>query len=99
MVASPKDEVWGLVYEITRKDLKSLDRFEGYPDVYTRFRGRVNTPTGSLSNVWTYSVVQKRNFIPPTQRYLNVIREAAKKFEFPEPYQAVLERVETVKGE
>ena len=36
IVESPGDVVWGIIYSITEEDLKSLDRYEGYPHYYTK---------------------------------------------------------------
>src|SRR5579872_2588960 len=36
IVESPKDVVWGGLYEITDGDLKKLDKKEGFPTIYQR---------------------------------------------------------------
>ncbi len=91
----PSREVWGFVYEISDQDLKSLDEYEGYPTAYTRFKTRIHTPSKILDDVWVYTVVRKKGFVPPTQAYLGIIQKAAKAFNFPENYRKLLDGVET----
>ena len=44
-------EVFGAGYEISERDLSSLDRYEGYPDFYDRITVKVFTQEGnSLGN-------------------------------------------------
>jgi len=93
IVEKEGQEVWGLVFEITEPDLESLDVYEGYPDVYTRFQVAVHTDATTLQGVWVYSVVDKKDIIAPSQHYLNIIRSAAKQFAFPQSYQTSLSEV------
>ena len=39
---SPGGLCYGVLWDITKADLRALDRLEGYPYYYTRFRVRVN---------------------------------------------------------
>jgi len=96
VVEDPKEEVWGLIYEISTDDLRELDGHEGYPDTYTRFQARIRTEKGYISGVWVYKVVQKEPFIPPTKEYLGIIKAAAAKFNFPENYRQYLDSIRTV---
>lgn len=43
VVLDPQKEVWGVVYELTMRDLELLDNYEGYPKVYTRFQTSIET--------------------------------------------------------
>lgn len=36
IVESKADAIWGIIYSITDEDFVSLDRFEGYPNYYTK---------------------------------------------------------------
>ncbi len=84
-------EVWGLVFEISDSDLERLDRYEGcYNDqtsLYERWKAVINTPDGQVSDVWVYTVVEKQKFVPPTSEYLQIIKDAAVKWNFPKSYQ------------
>jgi gamma-glutamylcyclotransferase (GGCT)/AIG2-like uncharacterized protein YtfP len=95
IVVDAESEVWGLIYELSKEDLQCLDNCEGYPDVYTRFQTSIKTRSGTISNVWVYTVVQKKNFVPPTKAYIEIIKSAALRFQFPETYLSYLETVET----
>jgi len=90
-----KDEgsvVWGLVYEISAADLESLDRYEGHPDMYTRFPVTVLGHEQTYPDAWVYEVVDRAEHIPPTQEYLNIIKHAARRHRFPADYQKYLDR-------
>lgn len=95
IVVDPDNEVWGLIYELSAEDLHCLDDYEGYPDVYTRFQISIKTLTGSISDVWVYTVVRKNNFIPPTKAYMEMIKNAASEHQFPKTYRSYLDTIET----
>ena len=84
-------KVWGLVFEISDSDLERLDRYEGYykdqNSLYERWKAVINTPNGQISDVWVYTVVEKQKFVPPTSEYLQIIKDAAVKWNFPKSYQ------------
>lgn len=95
IMEDPKKEVWGLLYQISERDLENLDEYEGYPTAYTRFTTSIHTPSGRIEPVWVYEVVQKKGFVPPTKEYLDIIRKAGKELNFPENYRKELDVVET----
>ena len=80
-------EVWGLVFELSNSDLKRLDSYEGcYNDqtsLYERWKAVINTPKGQISDVWVYTVVEKQKFVQPTLEYLQIIKDAAVRWNFP----------------
>ena len=96
-------EVWGLVFEISDTDLERLDRYEGYnkernegrkelnsrymTDLYERWKTVIDTSNGQVCDVWVYTVVEKQKFVPPTSEYLQIIKDAAVKWNFPKSYQ------------
>ncbi len=94
IVLDSDHEVWGLIYAISIEDLHRLDDYEGYPDAYIRFQTSIKTLTGS-PNIWVYTVVRKKSFIPPTKEYMQLIKNAAVKLQFPERYRSHLETIET----
>ncbi len=79
-------EVWGLLYQITDSDLKELDKFEGYPDAYTRFQTDARTENKIYKGAYVYTVRLKSDFILPSSAYFNIIKRAATKHAFPEQY-------------
>jgi gamma-glutamylcyclotransferase (GGCT)/AIG2-like uncharacterized protein YtfP len=95
VVLDSNHEVWGLIYDLSTEDLHLLDRYEGYPDVYTRFQTSIETLMGSISDVWVYTVVHKNNFIPPTKAYMEIIKNAALEHQFPETYYLYLDTIKT----
>jgi len=84
-------EVWGLVFEISDSDLERLDRYEGcykeQTSLYERWKAVIGTPDGQVCDVWVYTVVEKQKFVPPTSEYLQIIKDAAVKWNFPKSYQ------------
>ena len=88
-------EVWGLVFELSSEDLKRLDRYEGcykdQPSLYERWKAAIDAPDGQVCDVWVYAVVEKQKFVRPTPEYLQIIRDAAARWNFPQTYQRTLE--------
>lgn len=95
VVECPGERVWGLVFDMTDQDLASLDRFEGYPDQYGRFMARIDTPQGVLEG-WVYTAASKQAFVPPSRRYVEIMKEAALRHGFPDTYVRMLEGVTAV---
>jgi len=71
-------------------DLERLDRYEGYhkdwTSLYERWKTVIDTPNGQVSDVWVYTVVEKQKFVKPTPEYLQIIKDAAVKWNFPKAY-------------
>jgi gamma-glutamylcyclotransferase (GGCT)/AIG2-like uncharacterized protein YtfP len=90
VIQAQDSKVWGLVFEISDTDLERLDRYEGYhkdeTSLYERWKTVIDTPNGQVSDVWVYTVVEKQKFVKPTLEYLQIIKEAAKKWNFPKTY-------------
>ena len=95
VVVAPQQEVWGLVYDVSTAGLERLDIYEGYPHMYTRFQGIIGTSQGVVTDVWIYTVVNKQDFIPPSQAYVSIMQQAAQRFGFPETYRAFLDGIVT----
>ena len=85
-------KVWGLVFEISDTDLERLDRYEGYykdqNSLYECWKAVINTPNGQISDVWVYTVVEKQKFVQPTVEYLQIIKDAAVRWNFPKVTEA-----------
>ena len=69
------ERVLGAVYEISDKDLKSLDRNEGYPDVYNRQSVRVRKEDGDTVEAITYIKVDQSEETQPSPDYVSIIRQ------------------------
>ena len=87
VIQDQDSKVWGLVFKLSNSDLKRLDSYEGcYNDqtsLYERWKTVINTPKGQISDVWVYTVVEKQKFVQPTLEYLQIIKDAAVKWNFP----------------
>jgi gamma-glutamylcyclotransferase len=95
VISDPDQKVWGFIYEVSERDLKRLDDYEGWPDYYTRFQSSIHASTGIIADVWVYTVVEKSKFEPPTKEYLGIIKSASARLGFPREYASELEKVET----
>ena len=97
VIQDQDSKVWGLVFEISDSDLERLDRYEGYhkdqTSMYERWKAVIDTPNGQISDVWVYTVVEKQKFVQPTLEYLQIIKDAAVRWNFPKDYQQTLELV------
>jgi gamma-glutamylcyclotransferase (GGCT)/AIG2-like uncharacterized protein YtfP len=64
----------GVLWDITKEDLQSLDMLEGYPYYYTRFRVRVN-----LGNHFVYALTYQMNdqtyMQEPGSGYLDMVTQ------------------------
>ena len=91
VIQEQDSEVWGLVFEISDSDLERLDRYEGcykeQTSLYERWKAVIDIPNGQVCDVWVYTVVEKQKFVPPTSEYLQIIKDAAVKWNFPKSYQ------------
>lgn len=71
---SPGGICYGVLWDISKKDLKALDALEGYPYYYTRFRVRVNTGNGFVYAL-TYQMNDQSYLQEPSVGYLNMVTE------------------------
>ena len=76
--------------------MDSLDFYEGCykdrPSLYERSKVVINTPKGPIPDVWLYTVVEKQKFEAPTAKYLEIIKNAAVQWNFPNVYQRILQQ-------
>ena len=94
VVKSPGDTVWGILYELSNHALELLDTFEGYPYDYTRTKHTIINPEGNGLEAWVYLVKRKDgDFIPPSNKYLEIIKRTAKEAGFPKDYIAYLNTI------
>jgi len=69
------EKVLGAVYEISEKDLKRLDGYEGYPTIYDRRKVTVWTETNESTEAITYIKIDQSHALPPSPEYLTVIQQ------------------------
>lgn len=65
--------VYGALYQISRSAEKRLDAYEEYPTLYKKMYFKHKN-----KKVMTYTMVIKSKLVPPTTKYLNVIKQGYK---------------------
>ena len=101
VVAKPGHDVWGVVYQIDERDLRELDRIEGFrpdrgPEENSYNRREVSVlREGDINRaltVATYVATKQNDWTPPSQTYLGKIIEEARFWGFPHEYREGLEQ-------
>ncbi len=69
------EKVLGAIYELSERDLRRLDKHEGYPDAYTRINVTVTDEFGDRIEAVTYVKVGQLEETPPSREYLSVIQQ------------------------
>ena len=66
-------KVYGALYKISKSDESKLDIYEEYPTLYKKiyFKYKGN-------KVMAYTMVRKTKLVPPTTRYLNIVKQGYK---------------------
>lgn len=68
--------VKGVVYEVTKSDIKALDRYEGFPRFYKKVRCIVEGPYNKFYEAFMYKMQPDvRELELPSKSYLDVISE------------------------
>lgn len=75
------EKVIGAVYEISDRDLRLLDKHEGYPTTYNRLKVTVWTETGEPVEAVTYIKIEQSQETQPSQEYLAVIQQGYRDWE------------------
>ena len=81
--------VWGVVFSVCRRDLITLDSFEGVPGSYERDRVDVIDQQGLTYRVWTYFAVaadKPPREYSPHKDYIDLYVRGAKYFGLPQDY-------------
>jgi gamma-glutamylcyclotransferase len=73
-------KVIGGVYEISERDLRSLDKHEGYPAVYDRRNVVVMTKDGEPVEAVTHIKREQSEETQPSPEYLEVLRQGYKEW-------------------
>ena len=66
-------KVYGALYLISKSAEKRLDIYEEYPTLYKKMFFKHNN-----KKVMTYIMVKKTKLVPPTTKYLNIIKQGYK---------------------
>ena len=66
-------KVYGALYQISRNAEKRLDVYEEYPTLYKKMYFKHQN-----KKVMTYIMTRKSKLVPPTIRYLNIIKKGYK---------------------
>jgi gamma-glutamylcyclotransferase (GGCT)/AIG2-like uncharacterized protein YtfP len=74
ILPSSGHEVHGGVYEVSPRDLVSLDEYEDCPELYDRRTIVVMTPSGAAEAI-AYQMRVAYNFAPPAEDYWHLVRK------------------------
>lgn len=77
VVPSGGDEVHGALYEVTERDLASLDEYEDCPALYQRVNVTVRTTDGPCEAL-TYQMRPGYTFTPPVPDYWHLVAKGYK---------------------
>jgi gamma-glutamylcyclotransferase (GGCT)/AIG2-like uncharacterized protein YtfP len=69
------EKVLGAIYEISDRDLRRLDKYEGYPDTYDRLKVTVYRDTGEPVEAITYIKLSQSEETKPSPEYLAVVKQ------------------------
>ena len=69
------EKVLGAIYEISEQCLRQLDKYEGYPHDYTRFKVTVFDEDGEPTEAITYIKAGQLTETKPSKEYLAVIQQ------------------------
>jgi len=81
--ARKKDQVHGALYRISKRDLKALDIYEGYPYLYYRDTVKVEARGMGLVRAITYKMHKYFEVSPPRAGYYEIIQEGYRNWGLP----------------
>lgn len=74
IVKSKDGEVYGAIYEVSDEDIKCLDRYEGYPRLYTKINVTIEDEFGEIYDAFVYVMVFK-GIMEPSESYYKIIKQ------------------------
>ena len=90
----PDAQVWGVMYQITRRDLVVLDATEGVPGRgYRHLWTEAEDTQGNTLHLVTYMAEGKAVDGNPSLRYITLLREGARSHGLPEHHLQILDAV------
>ncbi len=69
------EKVLGAIYEISDRDLRRLDKCEGYPDTYDRLKVTLYRDTGEPVDAITYIKLSQSEETKPSPEYLAAVKQ------------------------
>jgi len=69
------EKVLGAIYEVSDRDLRRLDSYEGYPRSYSRLNVTVFNEDGEPIKAITYIKSGQSEEVPPSKEYLTLIQQ------------------------
>ena len=85
------ENVYGALYLLTSKHMKSLDSFEGFPNFYVKKEVLVRILDGLEPKNFTLATIyimrNNNHYAEPNWQYLNTILTGCRQWELPEEYQ------------
>jgi gamma-glutamylcyclotransferase (GGCT)/AIG2-like uncharacterized protein YtfP len=69
------ERVIGAIYELSERGLRQLDKYEGYPDIYTRVNVTATDGFGNRMEAVTYIKVEQSEETQPSKEYLAIIQQ------------------------
>lgn len=69
------EKVLGAIYEVSERDLKRLDSYEGYPGSYRRLNVTVFDEDGNPVEAVTYIKAGQLEETPPSKEYLAIVQQ------------------------
>lgn len=93
LVAAEGKVVHGVLYRVTERQLKTLDRFEGVPDHYRRSQVTVVDEQGNRLSAQVYLARKVRKGLKPDRLYLQRIVQGAEEHGLPADYIEQLKNI------
>ena len=72
------ERVLGALYELSDRDLRRLDSYEGYPGSYNRLKVTVFDEDGESVEAITYIKSEQAEEIQPSKEYLSIIQQGCR---------------------
>ena len=88
---APGENVYGALYLLTTKHMKSLDRFEGFPNLYIKKQVPVRILDGLQPEHFTLATIyvmrNSNHYAEPSGPYLDTILTGCRQWKLPDEYQ------------
>ena len=74
---------WGAIYTVSPEDIKNLDRYEGYPNLYDKIPVAVEDDKGHSHQAFAY-VLTIKGLNEPSDGYYHIIKEGYRDWRIPQ---------------